>query len=230
MAGGRAPHRRMHGHAKARDRATLRKHVPAWGQPLGGAIPPAVPGACEPRPFARSRCCRLWPRPRTRAQRAGRLSVARLRLLPSWSPIPVPENAVASPRRVFDFGSPLFMKGCRMSRGPPDFASGAFGLWGPVPAAFALLARRASSRRVDRLSPSRPLHSKVPLWPFFLLLLLLSLVRAPAEGSRGPTYSFVLLHVCRRGLAAGGGHTISSGAGGPHKRRSQRLAAWTIAG
>jgi len=120
------------------------------------------------------------------------------------------------------------MKGCRMSRGLPDFASGVFGLWGPVPTAFALLARRASSRSVDRLSPSRPLHSKVPLWSF--LLLLLSLVRAPAEGSRRPTYSFVLLHVCRRGLAARGGHTISSGAGGPYKRRSQRLAAWTIAG
>jgi len=52
----------------------------------------------------------------------------------------------------------LFMKGCRMSRGPPDFASGAFGLWEP---AFPqlLLSWHAGRRRAASTDSPRHDHS-----------------------------------------------------------------------
>ena len=76
-----------------------------------------------------------------------------------------------------------------------------------------LPARRAARRRrpvLTGLSPS------ANLWPLPLLLWLsfvssVHRIRALVQ----PTYSFVRKHVCRRDLAIRGGHTISSGAGGP---------------
>ena len=105
-----------------RTKASNRRGSQAPGT-AGGMVPPrgcphAVRGASEPRPapgsrqpaacrrMPRCRCC-LWAGLTTRAQRAGRPNVARRRLSPSWSPVPVPENAVARHGESSTCGSPL---------------------------------------------------------------------------------------------------------------------------
>ena len=61
-----------------------------------------------------------------------------------------------------------------------------------------------------------------------LLSVTFLLVRAPEQGSVRPTYSFVHMRLAMFAVVDSGGHTISSGAGGPHTRRSLCPQAWTI--
>jgi len=74
----------------------------SWAAKCGAPAPFAVIV-----PVAGCRCCCLWPRLTARAQRAGRLNVARHRPSLSRSLVPVPAfSAIPVPRSPFPFSQP----------------------------------------------------------------------------------------------------------------------------